>query len=54
MSTMTDGYGRVRLVCRNNCGGYGDGWGARSGYCSNCKHIAKVCNGVGGKTSPHS
>ena len=31
MSTMTDGYGRVRLVCLNNCGGYGDGWGDTSG-----------------------
>ena len=49
--TTLDGYGRVRLVCENECGAYGDGWGSRLGFCSTCKHIAKVCNGVGCKTS---
>ena len=54
MSITLDGYGRERLVCAGNCGGYGDGWGARLGFCTTCKHLAGVCNGVGCKTSRHA
>jgi len=50
----TDGHGNTRLVCLAGCGGYGDGWGARLGYCTTCKHLAGVCNGVGCKTSSHA
>ena len=59
MSITLDGYGRERLVCAGNCGGYGDGWGSvlestGLGYCTTCKHLAGVCNGVGCKTSRHA
>jgi hypothetical protein len=52
--TTLDGYGRVRLVCKNDCGCYGDGWGSRLGYCTTCKHLNGACNGVGCKTSRHA
>ena len=39
----TDGYGRMRAICKNTaCGGFGDGWGSRGGYCTSCKHDANV------------
>jgi len=50
---ITDGYGDQRLVCKGDCGALGDGWGARLGYCTRCKHMFGACNGVGCKTSQH-
>ena len=32
----------VRNDCKNNCGGFGDGWGSLGGYCVMCKHGADV------------
>jgi len=55
MSTYTiDGHGRTRLTCKGQCGSYGDGWGARLGFCTRCKHMFGACNGVGCKTSQHA
>ena len=55
MSKYTiDGHGNTRLTCLGNCGSYGDGWGARLGYCTTCKHLNGACNGVGCKTSAHA
>ena len=39
---VIDGHGKTRLVCLEACGSYGDGWGAKDGCCSNCKHIVDV------------
>jgi len=37
-----DGHGRMRAMCKANCGGYGDGWGSLKGFCTSCKHGADV------------
>ena len=37
-----DGHGRMRAICKGNCGGYGDGWGSLKGFCTSCKHGADV------------
>ena len=39
---ITDGYGRVRTMCKADCGGFGDAWGSLGGYCTMCKHDADV------------
>ena len=41
-SLVTDGYGRVRTMCKGACGGFGDAWGSLGGYCTSCKHDADV------------
>tara|TARA_R100000656_G_scaffold117445_1_gene90795 strand:- start:255 stop:578 length:324 start_codon:yes stop_codon:yes gene_type:complete len=42
IKTVKDGHGRIRTMCKNNCGGYGDAWGSLGGYCTMCKHDADV------------
>jgi len=38
----TDGYGRMRALCKANCGGFGDSWGSLKGYCTSCKHDQNI------------
>ena len=42
IKTVKDGHGNIRKDCKNNCGGFGDGWGSLGGYCVFCKHDADV------------
>ena len=42
IKTIKDGHGNIRKDCKNNCGGFGDGWGSLGGYCTSCKHDADV------------